>query len=59
MADLHMGSTGIYNNICYMGLAARVWGTLLPTEHSMGELIPSFGGILDMPVIYWLSIYVL
>ena len=40
-------------------VAARVWGALPPTERSVGELIPGFGGILDMPVIYWLSIYVL
>jgi len=40
-------------------VVARFWGALPPTEHSVGELIPSFGGILDMPVIYRLSIYVL
>ena len=39
-------------------MVAHVWGALPPTEHSMGELIPSFGGTLDRPVIYQLSNYV-
>ena len=39
-------------------VVAHIWGILPPTERGMGELIPSFGRILDMPVVYQLSNYV-
>ena len=36
-------------------IAAWVWGILPPAKHSLGVLMLSFDGFLDMPVVHRLS----